>query len=362
MIRPFKICLFYCFFSSLGFGNDNPLIHIIKKGDNLWNLSDQYLNNPFKWKNIWNNNPYITNPHLIYPGNSLSINSLSINSISNAHKTNKETTRIKIPDLDYHEKFTHFSKFLVRNRIPPVYTGDKNKKINFKQKLSRNLNADIIFQAPTVENFISLKNHFPKISQIELIDKNNRLLMVYDKFSISKGTRDGVKIDDLFQVIKTGKNIKKHKTKRKLGKLIHTLGHAKVISVKPNKSILLVTKVYGKMYNALSAIPIQKIKKIPIHNVISSSEIKSKGRVVYLKSTQLKLNPYSYAVIDEGLRGGVKLGDNVTFFDKGKKKNSMSENIIGSGIVIKISNTTSTVFATNILPGSLNKGDYSVSY
>lgn len=47
---------------------DDVIIHTIVKDDTLWDISDEYLKDPFKWPRIWKVNPYIKNPHLIYPG------------------------------------------------------------------------------------------------------------------------------------------------------------------------------------------------------------------------------------------------------------------------------------------------------
>ena len=47
--------------------------YIIKPGDTLWDLSFQFLGDPFQWQRIWQVNSYIANPDLIYPGNQLVI-------------------------------------------------------------------------------------------------------------------------------------------------------------------------------------------------------------------------------------------------------------------------------------------------
>ena len=46
-------------------------LHIIVRGDTLWDLSNRYFNNPFLWPQLWDANRYIENPHLIYPGDPL---------------------------------------------------------------------------------------------------------------------------------------------------------------------------------------------------------------------------------------------------------------------------------------------------
>ncbi|MEM1025923.1 MAG: LysM peptidoglycan-binding domain-containing protein [Myxococcota bacterium] len=46
-------------------------IHRVEQGDTLWDLSNQYLNNPWYWPKVWSYNPQLTNPNWIYPGNRL---------------------------------------------------------------------------------------------------------------------------------------------------------------------------------------------------------------------------------------------------------------------------------------------------
>ncbi|OGQ87816.1 MAG: hypothetical protein A2512_09215 [Deltaproteobacteria bacterium RIFOXYD12_FULL_56_24] len=47
---------------------ENTITHTVKKGDTLWDLSGNYLDNPLLWPKIWNINPGIAHPHWIYPG------------------------------------------------------------------------------------------------------------------------------------------------------------------------------------------------------------------------------------------------------------------------------------------------------
>ncbi len=65
-----------------GFGMDNgnydepvslhagptPDLHVVRKGDTLWDICFFYFNDPWQWPKVWSYNPQITNPHWIYPG------------------------------------------------------------------------------------------------------------------------------------------------------------------------------------------------------------------------------------------------------------------------------------------------------
>jgi len=52
---------------------DVPLTYVVKKGDTLWDISGVYLEQPWRWPDLWDNNPQIDNPHLIYPGDVLEL-------------------------------------------------------------------------------------------------------------------------------------------------------------------------------------------------------------------------------------------------------------------------------------------------
>jgi hypothetical protein len=50
---------------------DAPLRYVVKRGDTLWDIANQFLLDPWQWPEIWVVNEQVANPHLIYPGDIL---------------------------------------------------------------------------------------------------------------------------------------------------------------------------------------------------------------------------------------------------------------------------------------------------
>lgn len=52
---------------------DAPTRYVVKKGDTLWDISEHFLVEPWRWPEIWQINPQVHNPHLIFPGDELAL-------------------------------------------------------------------------------------------------------------------------------------------------------------------------------------------------------------------------------------------------------------------------------------------------
>lgn len=52
---------------------NHPDRYVVVTGDTLWDISARFLNDPWRWSDIWYVNPQVQNPHLIYPGDQLEL-------------------------------------------------------------------------------------------------------------------------------------------------------------------------------------------------------------------------------------------------------------------------------------------------
>jgi hypothetical protein len=65
------VILYFFTIPSLTFAQ-NPT-HIVKKGDTLWDICQQYYGDPNLWPKLWEMNPFITNPHLLQEGDVITL-------------------------------------------------------------------------------------------------------------------------------------------------------------------------------------------------------------------------------------------------------------------------------------------------
>ncbi len=50
-----------------------PQQYVVQRGDTLWDIATRLLNDPWRWRELWEANTYIRNPDLIYPGDIITI-------------------------------------------------------------------------------------------------------------------------------------------------------------------------------------------------------------------------------------------------------------------------------------------------
>jgi len=256
--------------ASMVFG-DNSRVHNVVKGDTLWDVTEQYLDNPFFWPKVWQYNPQIENPHRIYPGEEVRIPSP------------EELARMKAGVAPAPSPRTKAPRTLVGRHI---------------------VERDLLESA----GFIIPADKEDWKGAIVSTWEEKTLLVERDVVHINMGTVDGVKQGDLFQIIRIGDDIIHPKTDEKIGKLATVQGILKISSVDKKVSKATIIKAYNPIQVGDKIRPYRPLPLVGSEDL--TTEDKSIGGVIVMNTRgKVNLAARDTVYLDVGARDAVVPGD-----------------------------------------------------
>lgn len=114
-----------------------PRHYVIKQGDTLWSIANDFLHKPWEWKALWHANPQLNNPNRLYPGDEIL---LSFDKQRPYFRTLANGT-VKLSP--------HMRPMLKDNAIPPIPLADIEPFFNQSVIMDENR----LFPAPYVVAF-----------------------------------------------------------------------------------------------------------------------------------------------------------------------------------------------------------------
>lgn len=184
--------------------------HSVIKGDTLWDITQEYLANPFFWPKVWQYNPQVENPHLIYPGDRIRIPSPE--ELARMGVTRAPAAREAGPVI----------------QGPIAYVGG--------YLVARDLFESSGFVQPYKEEM--------GVGAVLSAWEEKDLLTDRDLVHVNLGARDGAKVGDLFEVIHEGDDVVHPVSRKKLGKQATVQGILKMKSVGEKVSTARIIKTY----------------------------------------------------------------------------------------------------------------------
>lgn len=253
-----------------------PAKHVVVKGDTLWDISEKFLKDPWKWPEVWQlNKDEIKNPHLIYPGDVV-----VLTFVDGKPRLSLEKGR-----------FNETLKLSPQIHSEPIVIKEKGIPAIDPKSIGQFLGLGAVVDKESIEKG-------PKL--LGAVDERV-LIMVGDRVYASPAKGD---IKE-WQVFRAGKELVDPDTKEVLGYEAIGVGQARTL-YPGNPQTILITKAAEEIAIGDKLLPYQPVELEALIPHAPDKPVLGKIFSAYggVKAT----SQYSTVVINKGMRDGLEPG------------------------------------------------------
>jgi LysM repeat protein len=287
---------------------EEPTIYIIKKGDTLWGLSDQFLKDPHYWPDLWAQNQKITNPHLIYPGQKLKVFS----------------DRIEIEEAPAPVAAQSTAPRVTRKEVAAVKT----------------------FRVNGGEGFL-LEKELQPAGHIIATEHDRLLVGEEDVVYTDIGKLYGAKTGDTFSIFQKMNTVKDPATNDFIGWRVASLGTLNLVELKAKNSKALITQSYSEIGPGAYLMPYRERRR---EVALKAASNYLRGYIVESRDGNITIGSGDCAYVNLGKSSGLKIGNLLYIVRPVQPENfkacgnvgELPMNVIGAMVVVEIGEKTST--------------------
>ncbi|BDU78427.1 peptidoglycan-binding protein LysM [Mesoterricola sediminis] len=268
-------------------------VHIVEKGDTLWDLGARYLGNPFAWPQIWELNKWVKDPHWIYPGDPILID-VSRSAVAPGREQDAATAEVTALRPD------------VRRLNKPVQDEFGYSFQDFIQ---------LPFIAPQGADAYFKENRAFPIQGHQAWERS--ILADGDTVYLKGGSDQGAKVGDRLVVTKVLSrkfhHPDDHSRKGLLGDVLQQEGVVRIVTVYPDASVAVIEHALDGIYEGAHAVPFTEPANIvakPRTDIGSPVPLKDPlAKVIFVREDRPVGGAGDLVIIDQGARHGLKVGE-----------------------------------------------------
>lgn len=307
-------------------GEDAGKTYTVKKGDTLWDISGEFLKDPFKWPAIWEKNPKVKDPHWIYPGDVLII----LPSGEIKKKVAEEAAPAPVPapaPAEKKEEIKEVPKAETPNAEAPKAEVPQPKAEEKAPEAAPAAMAAIPVQTkktlryPGMERigFISSDGLAPA-GKIVDAKEDKVMLSSGDDVYMDIGEEKGVKKGDEYTIYRMAAPVYHPVNKKLIGHQIDIIGT--VLLTNPHEKVS--EGQIAASYDAISrGDSLTRFEPIPTEIEVKKGQAPLEALVIANKKGTVEMAEGDVVFLDKGKRAGVESGNTLTVYLSGKLKDKL---------------------------------------
>lgn len=317
-------------------------LHVVEKGDTLWDITETYLGTPWIWPSIWKENE-IENPHLIEPGDLIWITERGMRKL-----TPEEAAQITpLPEPSAESATDEL----------PAKSDDEELRLPNEDRSGDSFDpfASLDGTGADVERVVYYPglHRFGFVSPKDLEGAGAVLGSHEESYWTSQERRtivslgEGqVHVGDRYTLFRIRRKVHHPETNDPLGWFVQRLGTAEVTEIHPESSFVRVLNAYGEIEPGDRLLPFEEeAYRFPV----TPTELAFSGMIVAKQPYRLYVGEGDLVVIDRGHFDGVAVGNELEIFRSGREVMDpvsaapvlVPDDIMGRMLVLKVGPRTS---------------------
>jgi hypothetical protein len=307
-------------------------IHVVARGDTLWDISEAYLGTPWVWPSIWKDNQEIHNPHLIRPGDRIWITPSEMRRVSPEEAARLLAGQPAAPEAE--------GAPLAPETEPAA-----------PQAAAEAPAAQLLHVASQEHVGLVTPEALEAAGSIVSAVPNRVMLSQHDGVFVGLPEGDTAK-GDQFTIFRVREKVFDPETGRLLGHHVEILGWAEVERTHPESSYAQIHESFGEIQIGDRLMP---RTTLPAEIAVQSSPGDIDGRISFFANSRTVMGTSDFVYLNRGSLDGLEVGSPLevyreSFLAREETRNErvrVPERVVAQMLVVKAEPMTAVAFVTH---------------